>query len=123
MFNDNVSMGYFDVYDQYLLNLLYDPRIKAGMTVQDVKAFCRKCSATCVCGCARSTIWPSEIPSRSFTLTSVDLPHPSRHRRDDGRVPGESGRDGPDCQNRAMPWNGLRVRLSGKRLWRQSLKR
>jgi hypothetical protein len=38
MFNDNVSMGYFDVYDQYILNLLYDPRIKAGMTVQDVKA-------------------------------------------------------------------------------------
>jgi hypothetical protein len=38
MFNDNVSMGYFDVYDQYLLNLLYDPRIKAGMTVQDVRA-------------------------------------------------------------------------------------
>ena len=34
MFNDNVSMGYFDVYDQYLLNLLYDPRIKPGMTVQ-----------------------------------------------------------------------------------------
>ncbi|SPP92538.1 MULTISPECIES: DUF2927 domain-containing protein [Bradyrhizobium] len=38
MFNDNVSMGYFDVYDQYLLNLLYDPRIKAGMTVAEVKA-------------------------------------------------------------------------------------
>jgi DUF2927 family protein len=38
MFNDNVSMGYFDVYDQYLLNLLYDPRIKAGMTVQEVQA-------------------------------------------------------------------------------------
>jgi Protein of unknown function (DUF2927) len=38
MFNDNVSMGYFDVYDQYLLNLLYDPRIKAGMTLQEVKA-------------------------------------------------------------------------------------
>ena len=38
MFNDNVSMGYFDVYDQYILNLLYDPRVKAGMTVQDVKA-------------------------------------------------------------------------------------
>ena len=37
MFNDNVSMGYFDVYDQYLLNLLYDPRIKAGMTVQEVR--------------------------------------------------------------------------------------
>jgi hypothetical protein len=38
MFNDNVSMGYFDVYDQYLLNLLYDPRIKPGMTVQEAKA-------------------------------------------------------------------------------------
>jgi len=29
------SMGYFDVYDQYILNLLYDPRVKAGMTVED----------------------------------------------------------------------------------------
>jgi hypothetical protein len=38
MFNDNVSMGYFDVYDQYILNLLYDPRIKPGMTVQQVRA-------------------------------------------------------------------------------------
>jgi hypothetical protein len=37
MFNDNVSMGFFDVYDQYILNLLYDPRIKAGMTVQEVR--------------------------------------------------------------------------------------
>jgi len=38
MFNDNVSMGFFDVYDQYILNLLYHPRIKAGMTVAEVKA-------------------------------------------------------------------------------------
>lgn len=38
MFNDAVSMGYFDVYDQYILNMLYDPRIKAGMTVAEVKA-------------------------------------------------------------------------------------
>jgi hypothetical protein len=38
MFNDNVSMGYFDIYDQYILNVLYDPRIKAGMTVAEVKA-------------------------------------------------------------------------------------
>ncbi|WP_299810811.1 DUF2927 domain-containing protein [Tardiphaga sp.] len=38
MFNDNVQMGYFDVFDQYILNILYDPRIKAGMTVQDVHA-------------------------------------------------------------------------------------
>jgi len=38
MFNDKVSMGFFDVYDQYLLNLLYDPRIKPGMTTEEVKA-------------------------------------------------------------------------------------
>jgi hypothetical protein len=38
MFNDKVSMGFFDVYDQYILNLLYDPRIEAGMTVEEVKA-------------------------------------------------------------------------------------
>ena len=38
MFNDDVSMGFFDVYDQYILNVLYDPRIKAGMTVAEVKS-------------------------------------------------------------------------------------
>jgi hypothetical protein len=38
MFNDSVQMGFFDVYDQYIMNILYDPRIKAGMTMQEVKA-------------------------------------------------------------------------------------
>lgn len=38
MFNDDVQMGFFDIYDQYILNILYDPRIKAGMTVQEVNA-------------------------------------------------------------------------------------
>jgi hypothetical protein len=38
MFNDDVQMGFFDIYDQYILNILYDPRIKAGMTVQETKA-------------------------------------------------------------------------------------
>ncbi|HVV41007.1 MAG TPA: DUF2927 domain-containing protein [Nitrobacter sp.] len=38
MFNDDVQKGFFDVYDQYIMNILYDPRIKAGMTVQEVKA-------------------------------------------------------------------------------------
>ncbi len=37
MFNDQVSMGFFDVYDQYLLNILYDPRIRAGMTIAEVE--------------------------------------------------------------------------------------
>lgn len=38
MFNDNVQMGFFDVYDQYLLNILYDPRIRPGMTHQEARA-------------------------------------------------------------------------------------
>src|SRR5215470_99359 len=38
MFNDKVSMGYFGIYDQYILNLLYDPRIRPGMTVDEVRA-------------------------------------------------------------------------------------
>jgi hypothetical protein len=38
MFNDDVQMGFFDIYDQYLLNILYDPRIRPGMTRDQVKA-------------------------------------------------------------------------------------
>jgi hypothetical protein len=37
MFNDDVQMGFFDIYDQYILNLLYDPRIRAGMSKDQVK--------------------------------------------------------------------------------------
>lgn len=38
MFNDDVQLGYFGIYDQYLLNILYDPRIRPGMTVAEVRA-------------------------------------------------------------------------------------
>jgi Protein of unknown function (DUF2927) len=38
MFNDDVQMGFFDVYDQYLLNILYDPRVRPGMTRKEVDA-------------------------------------------------------------------------------------
>jgi hypothetical protein len=38
MFNDDVRKGFFDVYDQYILNLLYDPRITPGMTGPQVRA-------------------------------------------------------------------------------------
>jgi hypothetical protein len=36
MFNDDVQMGFFDLYDQYLLNILYDPRVRPGMTKEEV---------------------------------------------------------------------------------------
>jgi hypothetical protein len=38
MFNDEVQMGFFDVFDQYILNILYDPRIRPGMTRREVEA-------------------------------------------------------------------------------------
>jgi hypothetical protein len=38
MFNDNVQMGFFDLYDQYLLNILYDRRVRPGMTRAEVEA-------------------------------------------------------------------------------------
>ena len=38
MFNDDVQMGFFDVYDQYLVNILYDPRIRPGMSKAEVDA-------------------------------------------------------------------------------------
>jgi len=37
MFNDAVRMGFFGVYDQYILNILYHPRIRPGMTRDEVR--------------------------------------------------------------------------------------
>jgi hypothetical protein len=37
-FNDSISMGHFGIYDQYLLNILYHPQVKPGMTVDEMKA-------------------------------------------------------------------------------------
>jgi hypothetical protein len=36
MFNDDVQMGFFDTYDQYLVNILYDSRLRPGMTKAEV---------------------------------------------------------------------------------------
>jgi hypothetical protein len=38
MFNDNVRKGFFDVYDQYILNILYHPLVRPGMTRADLRA-------------------------------------------------------------------------------------
>ena len=38
MFNDAVRMGFFGIYDQYILNILYHPRVRAGMTAAQVRA-------------------------------------------------------------------------------------
>ncbi|MBN8919570.1 MAG: DUF2927 domain-containing protein, partial [Rhizobiales bacterium] len=36
-FNDDVQKGFFDIYDQYLLNILYHPRVRSGMTRGQVR--------------------------------------------------------------------------------------
>src|SRR5262249_22319890 len=38
MFNDEVQLGFFGLYDQYLLNILYHPRIRPGMTREEAAA-------------------------------------------------------------------------------------
>lgn len=38
MFNDDVQMGFFDVYDQYILNILYHPKVRPGMSRGEVRA-------------------------------------------------------------------------------------
>jgi hypothetical protein len=38
MFNDDVSLGFFGVYDQLLLNLLYHPKVRPGMTRSEAAA-------------------------------------------------------------------------------------
>ena len=37
MFNDDVQMGFFDIYDQLLLNVLYDPHLRPGMTRKEIE--------------------------------------------------------------------------------------
>jgi hypothetical protein len=57
MFNDDVQMGFFDVYDQYLLNILYDPRIRAGMTREEVNVLLPDVLAT-----ARTWVTNANLP-------------------------------------------------------------
>jgi Protein of unknown function (DUF2927) len=59
MFNDDVQMGFFDVYDQYLLNILYDPRIRPGMTRGQVRA-----------------LLPEMLPLVRAWVGQVNGPHP-----------------------------------------------
>ncbi|THD47960.1 MAG: DUF2927 domain-containing protein [Bradyrhizobium sp.] len=57
MFNDEVQMGFFDIYDQYLLNILYDPRIRPGMTKDEVNALLPEVLST-----ARAWVRDTNLP-------------------------------------------------------------
>ena len=63
MFNDNVQMGFFDVYDQYLLNILYDPRIRPGMSKGDLDKLLPEVLPTV-------RAWVAESNSRGMAATN-----------------------------------------------------
>jgi hypothetical protein len=64
MFNDAVQMGFFGVYDQYILNILYHPRVTAGMTAAQMRA-----------------LLPEIMPEvRAFVAKTNDLPHQGPRR-------------------------------------------
>jgi hypothetical protein len=68
MFNDDVQMGFFDVYDQYLLNILYDPRVRAGMTKGEVNALLPEVLAT-----ARAWVNTAKLPRHADGLGGRDI--------------------------------------------------
>jgi Protein of unknown function (DUF2927) len=66
MFNDEVQMGFFDIYDQYILNILYNPQIRPGMTRQQVDA-----------------LLPEVLPTvRTWISHANSLPAKEAHRGD-----------------------------------------
>jgi Protein of unknown function (DUF2927) len=60
MFNDDVQMGFFDVYDQYLLNILYDPRIRPGMARAEIDVLLPDVMAT-----ARTWVTNANVPQHA----------------------------------------------------------
>jgi hypothetical protein len=69
MFNDDVQMGFFDIYDQYLANMLYDPRIRPGMTRSEV-----------------DRLLPDVLPSVRAWVTSANPQTGRRESRDGASV-------------------------------------
>jgi hypothetical protein len=63
MFNDDVQMGFFDIYDQYLLNILYDPRLRPGMTKAEVSVLLPDVMST-----ARTWVGNVNLPRHADTL-------------------------------------------------------
>ncbi len=63
MFNDDVQMGFFDIYDQYIMNVLYDPRMRPGMTAAEARA-----------------MLPQILPSAREWVARVNAPAPAQRR-------------------------------------------
>jgi hypothetical protein len=67
MFNDDVQMGFFDVYDQYLVNILYDARVRPGMTKREV-----------------SKLLPDVLPTVREWVDKVNRPRDAQSTASDG---------------------------------------
>jgi hypothetical protein len=78
MFNDDVQMGFFDVYDQYLLNILYDPRVRPGMTKEQVERLLPSILPTVRAWVARANPLPS-TESRSSSNASFNVSNATVH--------------------------------------------
>jgi hypothetical protein len=78
MFNDEVQMGFFDVYDQYLLNILYDPRVRPGMTKEQVERLLPSILPTVRAWVARANPLPS-TESRSSSNASFNVSNATVH--------------------------------------------
>jgi hypothetical protein len=79
MFNDDVQMGFFDVYDQYLLNILYDPRVRPGMTRNEVKGLMPELLAT-----ARNWVQPANRQGRAGLGRAPSAPAATESARSTG---------------------------------------
>jgi hypothetical protein len=97
MFNDDVQMGFFDIYDQYLLNILYDPRVRPGMTKREVEEILHQVLPTV-------QAWVSRPNSRQGAeyrdRAQYDTPRAAIHRWHGSKIPrrfptGPGSNDGP----------------------------
>jgi hypothetical protein len=73
MFNDDVQMGFFDIYDQYLVNILYDPRVRPGMTKDQVDKLLPEVLPTVRAWVANANS-PSGAGARKSSSTAFDAP-------------------------------------------------
>jgi hypothetical protein len=105
MFNDDVPMGFFDVYDQYLLNILYDPRVRAGMTKAEL-----------------DSLLPEVLPTVRAWITGAS-PARRAERREAPSAQGESApllrstdaqaaKPGPTSDSRALAADSSQTRKS-----------
>ena len=67
-------MGFFDVYDQYILNIMYDPRVRPGMTRQEIASLLPEVIPTVRAWIAETNALP-QIDARNVRNGQLDNCH------------------------------------------------